>query len=122
VIGVGLNVRMPGAATAIDRPWTDLVSHLPADRRGISRNRLAADLLDELVPACDRFAREGFAPFRADWIRRDLLAGRRIALEDNGMARCGTALGIDDSGGLAVDLDDVGRQVLHAADVSILDA
>jgi biotin-(acetyl-CoA carboxylase) ligase len=50
------------------------------------------------------------------------LAGRRIALEDNGMARCGTALGIDDSGGLAVDLDDVGRQVLHAADVSILDA
>jgi BirA family biotin operon repressor/biotin-[acetyl-CoA-carboxylase] ligase len=122
VIGVGLNVRMPGAATAIDRPWTDLVSHLPADRRGISRNRVAADLLDDLVPACERFASEGFAPFRDEWMRRDLLAGRRIALEENGAARRGTALGIDDSGGLAVDLDDIGQQVLHAADVSILDA
>ncbi|MDX1380663.1 MAG: biotin--[acetyl-CoA-carboxylase] ligase [Xanthomonadales bacterium] len=122
VIGVGLNVRMPGMPPAIDRPWTDLVTHLPADRRGISRNRVAADLLDELVPACERFAREGFASFRAEWMRRDLLAGRRIALEDNGAARYGTALGIDDSGGLAVDLDDIGQQVLHAADVSILDA
>jgi BirA family biotin operon repressor/biotin-[acetyl-CoA-carboxylase] ligase len=125
VIGVGLNVRMPGSAdapAAIGQPWTDLVSHLPAERRGISRNRLAADLLDELVPACERFAREGFAPYREEWARRDLLAGRRVALEENGAARCGTALGIDDSGGLAVDLDDIGQQVLHAADVSILDA
>ena len=122
VIGIGLNVRMPGTAAAIDREWTDLATHLPADRRGIRRNRVATELLDELVPACERFAGEGFAPFRAEWLRRDLLAGRRIALEDNGAARHGTALGIDDSGGLAVDLDDIGRRVLHAADVSILDA
>jgi len=122
VIGVGLNVRMPGTPPAIDREWTDLVTHLPAHRHGISRNRVAADLLNELVPACERFAREGFAPFRAEWMRRDLLAGRRIALEENGAARCGTALGIDESGGLTVDLDGIGQQVLHAADVSILDA
>jgi BirA family biotin operon repressor/biotin-[acetyl-CoA-carboxylase] ligase len=122
VIGIGLNVRMPGTPTVIDRPWTDLASHLPRQRRGLTRNEVTADLLNELLPACERYAREGFAPYREEWARRDLLAGRRVALEDNGTAHRGTALGIDDNGGLVLDLDGVGRQVLHAADVSILDA
>jgi BirA family biotin operon repressor/biotin-[acetyl-CoA-carboxylase] ligase len=125
VIGIGLNVRMPsGSETplAIESPWTDLASNLPCGARDISRNRLAADLLSELLPACERFATEGFAPFREAWTHRDLLKGRRIALEENGTARSGTALGIDDNGGLSVDIDGHGPRVLHAADVSILDA
>lgn len=132
VIGVGLNVRMPEPpwgmpAASIDRPWTDLASQLPPGRRGISRNALSALLLDELLPGLERYAIDGFAPFRQAWDQRDLLAGRRVGIEGNGpnpsgTARSGTVLGIDDSGGLSVDLDKYGVQVLHAADVSILDA
>lgn len=126
VIGVGLNVRMPAPpqgipAAVIDRPWTDLASQLPPERRDIGRNELSALLLDELLPGLARYAIEGFAPFREAWSRRDLLTGRRIGIEGNGMAHSGIALGIDDSGGLSVDLDDVGVQVLHAAEVSIRD-
>ena len=127
VIGVGLNVRMPSPpagmpAAVIGRPWTDLASQLPPERRAISRNELGALLLDELLPGLERYAADGFAPFRQDWNQRDLLAGRRVGIEGNGMAHSGIALGIDDSGGLSVDLDEFGLQVLHAAEVSILDA
>lgn len=127
VIGIGLNVRMPAPpagmpAGVIDRPWTDLASQLPPERRGISRNELSALLLDELLSGLERYGADGFAPFRQDWNQRDLLAGRRVGIEGNGMANSGIALGIDDSGGLSVDLDEFGVQVLHAAEVSILDA
>lgn len=127
VIGIGLNVRMPGGATglpagAIDRPWTDLASQLPAAQREIGRNALAALLLEELLSGLERYAADGFEPFREDWNRRDLLTGKRVGLEGNGMAHSGTALGIDEGGGLVVDIDGYGAQVLHAAEVSILDA
>jgi BirA family biotin operon repressor/biotin-[acetyl-CoA-carboxylase] ligase len=123
VIGVGLNVRMPESSggPAIDRPWTELAAHLPPERRGISRNRLAALLLDELLPGLERFASEGFEPFREGWRRFDLLLGRRVRLEGNGGMQFGTVLGIEDNGGLSIDIERYGPQVLHAAEVSIYD-
>lgn len=123
VIGIGLNVRMPSPAetAAIDRPWTELAAHLPPARRDIGRNELTAMLLDELLPGLGRFETEGFEPFRSAWSRFDLLTGRRVGIEDNGSFRSGTALGIDDSGGLSIEIDGYGPQVLHAADVSIYD-
>lgn len=132
VIGIGLNVRMPGTpegqpAAVIDRPWTDLASRLPAAERAISRNALAALVLEELLPGLERYAGAGFAPFRETWNELDLLNGKRVGFEGNspfpsGMARTGTALGIDESGGLQVAIDGYGVQVLHAAEVSILNA
>jgi BirA family biotin operon repressor/biotin-[acetyl-CoA-carboxylase] ligase len=132
VIGIGLNVRMPAPpggvlAAIIERPWTDLASQLPPERNGISRNELSALLLDELLAGLERYAAEGFGPFRQAWNQRDLLAGKRVGIEGNGpvpsgVTHSGTVLGIDDSGGLSVDLDDYGVQVLRAAEVSILDA
>ena len=123
VIGIGLNVRMPPLAgdAAIDRPWTELAAHLPPARREISRNVLAAMLLDELLPGLERFELEGFEPFRKGWVRFDLLKGQRVRIEGNGGFQSGTALGIDASGGLSIDIDGYGQQVLHAAEVSIWD-
>ena len=132
VLGIGLNVRMPGGvagvpAGTIDRPWTDLAAQLPAAPDRIDRNALAALLLEELLPGLERYAAEGFEPLREEWQRRDLLAGKRVGIAGNGpapsgMARRGTALGIAASGGLLVDIDGSGVQVLNAAEVSILDA
>lgn len=126
VIGIGLNVRMPAPGSdqpgaTIDRPWTDLASHLPPERRSISRNAVVALLLEELLPGLRRFAAEGFAAFQDEWRRRDLLAGHRLRLEGNGGFRLGRALGVAADGGLCVDIDGYGEQVLYAADVSIHD-
>ena len=64
---------------------------------------------------------EGFEPFREDWRRFDLLTGRRVRLEGNGGLQSGTVLGIEDNGGLSIDIEGYGPQVLHAAEVSIYD-
>lgn len=121
VIGIGVNVRMPesGSARAIDRPWTDLATVLPGRGEVIARNELIVLLLEELLAGLAAFESSGFESFQADWDRLDLLRGRRVRLEGNGGFRVGTALGIDDSGGLNVDIDGYGLQVLHAAEVSI---
>ena len=66
MIGVGINVDMQGrTALAIDQAWTDLYSL--TDRRDISRNRLAARLLDCLLPALETFESDGMQPFMAEW-------------------------------------------------------
>jgi len=124
VIGIGLNVRMPGAegdhpGVIIDRAWTDLASHLPEDRRFVSRAEMAALLLEQLLPSLRRLETEGFAAYHDEWRQRDLLTGRRLRLEGNGGFRYGQALGIENDGGLKVDIDGYGPQVLYAADVSI---
>ena len=123
VIGVGVNLSMPQAgARVIDRPWTDLAELLPAGAGRPDRDLLAALLLDALLPALETFAVGGFEPFRDEWNRRDLLAGRRVRLEGEDEVRTGKALGIEANGGLLVDIDGQGQQVLHAADVSIANA
>ena len=123
IIGIGLNVRMPGhsADESIGRPWTELAAHLPAERRYISRNVVAAALLDELVEGLNRFESNGFEAFRADWERFDLLRGRRIRIESAEGVQTATAQGIVDDGGLSVDIDNDGRRVLRAEEVSIFD-
>jgi len=124
VIGVGLNVRMPAfdadpPGAVIDRPWTDLATQLQPGQRLVSRNALAAMLLEELLAGLVRFEREGFEAFRDEWRERDLLSGKRLRLEGNGGFRYGRAIGIDRDGGLEVDIDGYGPQVLYAADVSV---
>jgi len=124
VIGVGLNVRMPSPqpgdpATAIDRPWTDLVSQLLPAEVGISRNRLAAFLLDELLEALVAFERAGFEGFSDAWQELDLLQGKKIQLEHNGKILAGVAHGVDKNGGLLLETPQSGIQVFHSGEVSI---
>ena len=124
VIGIGLNVRMPAAgepAAIIDRPWTDLASQWPSEHRFPDRNELTALLLEELLPGLQCFESSGFEAFLDEWRQRDLLAGKRVRLEGNGSFHHGCAIGVEDDGGLSVDIDGYGPQVLYAADVSIRD-
>jgi BirA family biotin operon repressor/biotin-[acetyl-CoA-carboxylase] ligase len=101
VIGVGLNVRMPGHDTmTIDQPWTDLEQVLS---RSISRNRVAAAVLTELVAGLERFRYDGVAPFLARWRDVDDLLDRPISLHASGMMVEGIARGIDDYGALRVE-------------------
>ena len=123
VVGVGLNVRMPSAetdelVTAIDRPWTDLASVLKADS-GISRNRLAAYLLDELLEALEHFESNGFEAFGNTWQELDLLNGRDIVLEQRGQQISGTARGVDHNGGLLLETAPGAVQVFHSGEVSV---
>jgi len=108
VAGVGLNVQMPkGSGDAIDQPWID-VSTL-ANGAGVSRNRLAGLVLDQVLPALAGYQQTGFAPFQDDWERLDVCAGRLVVLESQGRRLVGEACGVSADGALILHSNGVER-------------
>ncbi len=98
VIGLGLNVNLPAAASqAIDQPWTDLTR---ASGHTLKRNQVATTLLDHLLPTLEAFSRQGFAPFRTAWERHDLLQDCPVALETPRGTEHGIAAGVNQHGAL----------------------
>lgn len=117
VIGIGLNLRMPGqAAAGIGQPWTDL--HALAGDAAPGRNRLAGECLAALLPALDRFDRDGLAPFLERYAALDALLGRQVRIHGGDGVRTGTALGIAADGALRVRIEG-GEHAVHAGEVSI---
>ncbi|HKL53539.1 MAG TPA: biotin--[acetyl-CoA-carboxylase] ligase [Wenzhouxiangellaceae bacterium] len=122
VIGVGINAWLPDALrSAIDQPTADLAG-LGVDPQ--QRNALAAGLIEALDRACERFQRDGFAPFADAWAERDVLFGRAVDVHDaDGSVRRGTADGVSERGGLWLRTDDSrtneSRQELVAGEVSL---
>ncbi len=101
VIGIGVNAQMPAAAGAsIDQPYSDLAA---ATDHVIDRNRLAAALISELTQALARFQREGFAPFRDEWMQLDAYAGQSVEIRAGNHSRVGIAAGVDAAGCLLLD-------------------
>lgn len=116
VIGIGINLRLADAALAlIDQPAIDVATLAGATP---SRNRLAACLIERLVGSLDRFRVDGFAPFREDFARSDLLEGRTIRVLAGGATREGVAAGVDERGALVVR---IGNALVHldSAEVSV---
>jgi len=117
IIGIGLNVEMPRQAAAnIDQPWIDLCTLVGADR--LSRNHLAATLLDHLLPAITQFEAEGMQAFMEEWQRHDVAHGRQVNLHLNNEVISGTACGIDAGGALLVETA-AGRRRFTTGEVSL---
>jgi BirA family biotin operon repressor/biotin-[acetyl-CoA-carboxylase] ligase len=109
IIGIGINVAMPKTAGAtIEQPWTDLLT-LTGHRR-LSRNRLAALLLDDLLPLLAAFESDGMQPFLEEWKRYDMVDGQAVDLHLPGRVIAGMACGIDAGGALLVDTGDGPRR------------
>jgi len=105
VAGVGLNVALPPpAATVIDQPWVDLREILGVEH--ISRNRLAASLISELIETFVRFQEGGFADLTAEWAEFDRVAGRRVRLTLPNTTLIGIARGVDATGALLLETTD----------------
>lgn len=116
VAGVGINVAVPeDAGREIDQPWTDLGRILGAP---VSRNRLAARVLSELVTAFARFEAAGLAAVRADWERFDLTAGRPVRLSLPTGTVFGIARGVDRDGALVLETSS-GIRRFTAGEVSL---
>ena len=118
VAGVGLNVALPSpAATAIDQPWVDLREILGVER--LSRNRLAALLISELIETFVRFQQDGFADLTAEWASFDQVAGRRVRLTLPNATLIGIARGVDAAGALMLETADGRLQPCIGGEVSL---
>jgi len=129
VIGVGVNVFMPAAGLigrqagmVIDRPWTDIASQLPSEVSDLSRNGVAALLLEDLLHGIAAFEAAGFQPFEREWRELDLLQGRQVSMQNNGINTTGIARGIDADSGLVLEIvDPQGKprqQIFHAGELA----
>lgn len=114
VIGVGLNVApIEAAAAELSQGYACLQELLPGLTPQAALRRVARPLLQAVL----QFQREGFAPFKARFEQRDLLAGRPVrGLGEPAIE--GIALGIDDLGALRVQVGTEVR-VLASGEVSL---
>ncbi|MGE4534252.1 biotin--[acetyl-CoA-carboxylase] ligase [Halomonas sp.] len=115
VIGMGINVSLPEAFRGtMDQPVAAVEDQVP----GISRNLLAVDLLEALLPLVAGFEREGFAPWRDAWNARHAFAGREVDILNGQGREVATAEGVDASGNLVVSRSGR-RHVLAGGEISV---
>jgi BirA family biotin operon repressor/biotin-[acetyl-CoA-carboxylase] ligase len=113
--GVGINVRRPAEAVAIDPPPAYLADAVPH----VAREDVLAGILGAMDGLLDVLARPA-AVARA-WEERAALPGRpyRVRLDADGTILEGAALRLDREGGLVVQVD--GRErVVHLADARVV--
>ena len=115
VVGVGLNISMPGNLVQIDQPWIDLAQltdEVP------DRNKLAAYLLDELVRTLREFEQSGLRPFVLHWQSMDLYQDKEVKLIMGQKHVLGICRGIDSSGALILETDNV-RRAYFGGEISV---
>jgi BirA family biotin operon repressor/biotin-[acetyl-CoA-carboxylase] ligase len=116
-IGIGVNVQLSDATRArISQPAADLEEACGA---APDRNRLLAGVLVELDRALEAFARDGFAPVRAEWQRRHAHQDRRVTLALPGGGRLtGHARGVADDGALLIETR-AGMERYHSGEITL---
>jgi len=104
VIGVGLNVSMPvSQASAIDQDWTDVASEL--QDKLPARNKLAAELISEILPLLSTFQEQGFAAYCDEWQAADAFSGQTAVISTPKQSIAGIVKGVDINGALRLELD-----------------
>lgn len=118
IIGIGLNLRLtPALHAQVGQPACDLATlngGTPPDR-----NVVAAALIAALVEGLQAFERGGFAPFRDDYARHDLLRDQPLRVTGAHGALEGTGAGVDARGALRLRLEDGSIKAVDSADVSV---
>lgn len=117
IIGVGINVSMPEAtATNIDQPWTDIRTE---STQQISRNLLAAVLIDNIFAVLDDFESVGFAGYRDEWQVADAFKGQQGTVSTPRDSISGTVVGVDNNGAVQLRLADGQVQSFIGGELSL---
>lgn len=110
VIGIGINIAPRDSAGLSTAPaW--LHELLP----GVDAPSVLLRIVPELVQGVLLFETQGFAPFRDAFAQRDVLRAQAVTLSDGSS---GTALGVDETGGLLVHTSS-GMKTVTSAEVSV---
>jgi BirA family biotin operon repressor/biotin-[acetyl-CoA-carboxylase] ligase len=118
VVGVGINVRLDRSIRGrIGSPAADIASQ---DGSAPSRTALLGALLPSLAESLAQFSREGFAPFREEWLRLHAWRGRRVALStaDHRRVAEGEIVGIAEDGALML-ASAKGVERFHSGELSL---
>jgi BirA family biotin operon repressor/biotin-[acetyl-CoA-carboxylase] ligase len=99
ILGIGLNVEADEKLRAqVDQPIAAVHDQAPA----VSRNQLAAQLIEKLLELLPRFEDQGFAPWQAAWNQRNAHAGKEIVVMQGAGHYTAINEGVDERGYLIV--------------------
>jgi BirA family transcriptional regulator, biotin operon repressor / biotin---[acetyl-CoA-carboxylase] ligase len=117
VVGIGLNVKASTMAECeIDQLWTDLSS---ASGESISRNQLAASILNSLIPLLQGYEYGGFTEYRKRWARYDAYEGKRVVIHHGRDEYIeGVVCGISESGELLLEVNGC-KRTFKSGEVSL---
>jgi BirA family biotin operon repressor/biotin-[acetyl-CoA-carboxylase] ligase len=98
VIGLGLNLYLPeDQAKSITQDWVDL-SSIVADNPVKIRNKLAAVLLNHLMPTIANFEQDTLESYLAEWRLYDCMKGQEVNIFMGQKVFTGVVDGIDNNG------------------------
>jgi BirA family biotin operon repressor/biotin-[acetyl-CoA-carboxylase] ligase len=102
VVGVGINLGMSDKnGKLIDQPWTDIRS---VSGQSVSRNGLAAAIIEEMMALLENFHEVGFEAYREEWLQSDINADKEVSLLLMNKTIQGIARGVDESGALKLEV------------------
>lgn len=103
VLGIGINVNMQ-SNDRVDQQWTSMKREVGGS---IDRNRLVAQLNQQLQHELARHRRYGFAAFQEEWEQANLWQGRKVSLIAGSNRIDGVMLGVDGLGALRLEVEGV---------------
>jgi BirA family biotin operon repressor/biotin-[acetyl-CoA-carboxylase] ligase len=116
VVGLGLNLRTEKSmVNAIDQPWVALDAILPTPP---SRNRVAAGLLNHIVPLLSDYEATGFVGYKPAWESLNAHTNQQVDLFMGSVQATGLVRGVNAVGALLLETDK-GLEVFHGGEVSL---
>jgi BirA family biotin operon repressor/biotin-[acetyl-CoA-carboxylase] ligase len=105
VVGLGLNLYLPEEkAKSITQDWVDL-SQIISDNSVVIRNKLAATLLNHLMPTIANFEEDTLDSYLNEWRQLDCMKGKGVNIFMGQQVFTGTVKGIDNNGLLLLEND-----------------
>jgi BirA family biotin operon repressor/biotin-[acetyl-CoA-carboxylase] ligase len=102
IIGIGINHSMPEqSGENIDQAWTDLAA---VATQAISRNRLAAYIINHCFDILSDYQQKGFACYQQEWQEIDAFQGAQAVVSTVNQSTVGMPMGVDEFGALKMKL------------------
>ena len=118
VIGLGLNFYLPeDQAKSITQDWVDL-SSIVADDPVKIRNKMAAVLLNHLMPTIANFEQDTLECYLAEWREYDCMKGKDVIIYRGKQVFSGVVDGIDNNGMLLLANEQGDIQTFASGEVS----
>jgi len=117
VIGIGINYQMKSeGSNEIDQPWVDACE---AYGKQVGRNKLAAELMNEVSCVLSDYENEGLAPYVKQWNDYDCYRDKAVNIISGKTMEKGIAKGIAKNGELRLLKPDGDTKLVMSGEVSL---
>lgn len=116
VVGVGLNLFSSALMEqAITQEWVALEAIF---KGRLDRNRIAALLLDELIPLLNGYESRGFAYYHERWALLNAHRNQVVDILMGNSKKSGVMMGVNEMGALVLETNE-GIEIFHGGEISL---